>query len=192
LHSFERTISKTNAGHLIATYLASVEEIGNSLGDHKVLHLLKVLKREALGAGPYPRVTMFEAANRILSDLVILYGVKWLLDNNIFPFESYTVEYGNENKNGFDICATGNEKTLAGEAFNVAQSFFQSKKAAMLKKLAKSNADYKIIMFNHDAVKVSYRQKPSKNEHFVFVRVGSDDSYMVPRTAWEPNLGDSA
>ena len=74
MHNFERTISKTNAEHLITTYLASVEEIGNSLGDHKVLHLLKVLKREALGAGPYPHVMMFEAANRILSDLVILYG----------------------------------------------------------------------------------------------------------------------
>ena len=182
LHSFERTISKTNAGSLIATYLASVEEIGNSLGDHKVLHLLKVLKREALGAGPYPHVTMFEAANRILSDLVILYGVKWLLDNNIFPFESYTVEYGNENKNGFDICATGNGRTLIGEAFNVAESFFQAKKSTMLKKLAKSHADYKIIMFNHDAVKVGYKQKPSKNERFVFVRVGTDDSYMIPRT----------
>jgi len=88
LHSFERTISKTNAQHLIASYLASVEAIENSLGDYKVLNLLKVLKCEALGgAGPYPHVTMFEAANRILSDLVILYGVKWLLDNDIFPFE---------------------------------------------------------------------------------------------------------
>ena len=192
MHSFERTISKTNAGHLVASYLESVEEIGNSLGEHKVLHLLKVLKREALGAGPYPHVTMFEAANRILSDLVILYGVKWLLDNNIFPFESYTVEYGNENKNGFDICATGNGKTLVGEAFNVAQSFFQSKKSTMLKKLAKSSADYKIIMFNHDAVKASYQQKARRNEHFVFVRVGADDSYMVPRIPWEPNPDNSA
>src|SRR5579864_872215 len=128
LHNFERSISKANAASLIATYLASVEEIKNSLGDYKVLNLFKVLKREALGAGPYPHVTMFEAANRILSDLVILYGVKRLLDNNIFPFESYTVEYGNENQNGFDICATGNGRTLIGEAFNVAQSFFQTKK----------------------------------------------------------------
>jgi len=72
LHNFERTISKANAAHLIATYLASVEEIENSLGDHRVvLDLLTALKREALGAGPYPHVTMFEAANRILSDLVI-------------------------------------------------------------------------------------------------------------------------
>ncbi len=192
MHSFERTISKSNAGNLIAAYLTSVEEIENSLGDHKVLHLLKVLKREVLGAGPYPHVTMFEAANRILSDLVILYGVKWLLDNDIFPFESYTVEYGNENKNGFDICATGNGKTLVGEAFNVAESFFQTKKSTMLKKLAASNADYKIIMFNHDAVKASYKPKTSKSEYFVFVRVGADDSCIVPRTAREPNVGNSA
>jgi len=156
LHNFERTISKANASHLIATYLASVEEIENSLGDHKVLDLLKVLKRKAVGAGPYPHVTMFEAANRILSDLVILYGVKWLLDNDVFPLERYEVEYGNENKNGFDIRAAGNGKTLVGEAFNVAPSFFQAKKCSMLKKVAESRANFTIIMFNHDAVKHSY------------------------------------
>jgi hypothetical protein len=37
LYNFERTISKVNAAHLIATYLASVEEIENLLADHKVL-----------------------------------------------------------------------------------------------------------------------------------------------------------
>lgn len=192
MHSFERTISKANAGHLVATYLASVEEIENCLGDHKILDLLKVLKRGAVGAGPYPHVTMFEAANRILSDLVILYGVKWLLENDVFPFERYEVEYGNENKNGFDICAAGNGKTLVGEAFNVAPSFFQAKKCSMIKKVAESSADYKIIMFNHDAVRSSYEPKPTKNEHFVFVQVGTSDSYMVPRFAFEPNMASAA
>jgi hypothetical protein len=186
LHNFERSISKANAAHLMATYLASVEEIENSLGDHKVLDLLKVLKRDAVGAGPYPHVTMFEAANRILSDLVILYGVKWLLDNDVFPFERYEVEYGNENNNGFDIRAAGNGKTLVGEAFNVAPSFFQAKKCSMLKKMAEGRADFTIIMFNHDAVKHGYAPKPTKNEYFVFVRVGTGDSYMLPRFACEP------
>ena len=180
MHTFERTISKANAGQLIVSYMASVEEIGNSLGDYKSLRLLLALKRETLGVGPYPHVTMFEAANRILSDLVILYGVKWLLDNHVFPFESYMVEYGNENNNGFDICASENGKTLVGEAFNVAPSFFQTKKATMLKKLAESCADYKIIMFNHDAVERSYEPKATRNEHFVFVQVGKDDSHMIP------------
>jgi hypothetical protein len=192
LHNFERTISKANAARLIAAYVASIEEIENSLGSHKVLDLLKVLKREAVGAGPYPHVTMFEAANRILSDLVILYGVGWLLDNDVFPFERYEVEYGNENKNGFDIRAAGNGKTLAGEAFNVAPSFFQAKKCSMLKKVAESGADFKIIMFNHDAVKGSYAPKPAKNEYFVFVKVGTGDSYMVPRFAWGPKAANSA
>jgi len=192
LHNFERSISKANAASLIATYLASVEEIKNSLGDHKVLDLLKVLKREAVGAGPYPHVTMFEAANRILSDLVILYGVKWLLDNDVFPFERYEVEYGNENKNGFDICAAGNGRKLVGEAFNVAPSFFQGKKRSMLKKVTESNADFKIIMFNHDAVKLGYSPKPTNNEYFVFVRVGSGDSHIVPRFACEPKPASSA
>jgi len=186
LHNFERIISKANASHLIATYRTSVEEIGNPLGDYKGLDLLKVLKRKAVGAGPYPHVTMFEAANRILSDLVILYGVKWLLDNDVFPFERYEVEYGNENKNGFDICAAGNGKTLVGEAFNVAPSFFQGKKNSMRKKVAESRADFKIIMFNHDAVtNPNYAPKPTKNEYFVFVQDGTGDSYMVPRFACE-------
>jgi len=191
LHNLERTISKANVAHLIATYVASVEEIENSLGDHKVLDLLRVLKREAVGAGPYPHVTMFEAANRISSDLVILYGVKWLLDNDIFPFERYEVEYGNEDKNGFDICAAGNGRALAGEAFNVAPSFFQTKKCSTRKKLAASSADFKIIMFNHDAVKLSYVPKPTKDEYFVFVQVGTDDSHMVPRFACEPKPASS-
>jgi hypothetical protein len=190
VHTFERKTSGSNVEYIIATYLASVEEIGNSLGAHRVLHLLQALKRDRLGAGPYPHVTMFEAANRIMSDLVILFGVKWLLRNNAFPFDSYTVEYGNENNNGFDICATGDEKVLIGEAFNVAPSFFQTKKTAMLRKLAASSADYKIIMFNHDAVARGDKPKPSQREHFLFVDVGTDHSYMVPglAQAWDEGI----
>ena len=182
MQNLERTISKTNAGQLITRYLALVEEVGNPVGNYRGLRLLEALKREVVDAGPYPKVTLFEAANRIMSDLVILYGVKWLLDNSVFPFETYTVEYGNEDKNGFDICATGNGERLIGEAFNVAPSFFQIKKTSMLKKLRQpdASADYKIIMFNHDAVERSYKPKPRNNEFFVFVQVRTDDSYMVP------------
>ena len=178
MQNFERTISKANAGQLITKYLELVEQVGNPVANFKNLGLLKALKREAIGAGPYPEVTIFEAANRIMSDLVILYGVKWLLDNNVFPFETYTVEYGNEDKLGFDIQATGDGKKLIGEAFNVAPSFFQIKKTSMLKKLRQTNvrADYKIIMFNHDAVERSYKPQPKNNECFVLVQVGTDDS----------------
>jgi hypothetical protein len=93
------------------------------------------------------------------------------------------VEYGNENQNGFDVRASGNGKSLIGEAFNVAPSFFQLKKTLMLKKLrvADVDADYKLLLFNHDAVAAAYKPTPKKNEFFLFVRVGDDGSFMVPR-----------
>lgn len=189
VQNLDRTVSRVNADQLIAAYRESVEKVGNPVANFKGLPLLHALKREAVEVGPYPSVTLFEAANRIMSDLVILYGVKWLLDNNTFPFTTYTVEYGNEHENGFDIEATGDGKRLIGEAFNVARSFFQTKKTSMLKKLRQADviADYKIIMCNHDAVERGYGPKPRDNEFFVFVQVGGgDDSYIVPNERLRP------
>ena|ERR1700678_3049759 len=182
-----RTISRANVQQLIAVYESLVEEI--STVDQRGLRLCQTLKRGVISVGPYPKVTIFESANRIMSDLVILYGVKWLLDNDVFPFESYTVEFGNENKNGFDICATANGETFVGEAFNVAPSFFHTKKTSMLKKLRAATANYKVIMFNHDAVMAGYKPKPSGNEFYVCVTIGTDKCSIVPnpRSAKERN-----
>ena len=49
-----------------------------------------------------------------------------------------------------------------------------------------------LIMFNHDAVKLSHALKPTENEYFVFVQVGTGDSHMVPRFACEPKPTGSA
>jgi hypothetical protein len=64
------------------------------------------LKREAVGAGRYPNVTLFEAANRIMTDVVMLNGVRWLLKDEVFPFRAYTVEYGHGNEGAHDIEAS--------------------------------------------------------------------------------------
>ena len=37
------------------------------------------LKREKIGRGPYPEVSIFETSNRIMTDLVILFGIKKIL-----------------------------------------------------------------------------------------------------------------
>jgi hypothetical protein len=42
-----------------------------------------------------------------MTDLVILNGVKWLLEERIFGFSAYTVEYGHQNNNSYDIEASG-------------------------------------------------------------------------------------
>jgi hypothetical protein len=82
----ERVLSSENVDAQINTYLACIEGIGASISELRGLRLLEALKRTAIKAGPYPHVTLFEAANRIMTDLVLLYGVRWLLQSRVFPF----------------------------------------------------------------------------------------------------------
>ena len=176
-----RAITKSNVDKLIADYLVLVETIGASVAGVSGLRLLRALKRDQVKVGPYPHVTLFEAANRIMTDLVILYGVKWILSTDVFPFETYNVEYGNEDSHGFDLRASSDGRQLVGEAYNVAPSFFQLKKTSMLKKLRAPDvaADFKLLMFNEDAVPEGYKPAPKKAKYFVFVKVGDEGSYMV-------------
>jgi hypothetical protein len=179
---FVRAITKDNIDDLIADYLVMVETIGAAVAGMSGLRLLKALKRDQVKVGPYPHVTLFEAANRIMTDMVILYGVKWILSTRAFPFEAYNVEYGNEDNHGFDLRASENGRQLVGEAFNVAPSFFQLKKTSMLKKLRAPEvaAEFRVLMFNEDAVPAGYKPSPKHSEFFVFVKVGDEGSYMVP------------
>ena len=124
---------------------------------------------------PYPNVTLFEAANRIFTDLTILFGVQRLLKNEVagICFDEYLVSFGNENNNPHDIIAIKGERKLIGEAFNVAQSFFQGKKSTALKKLraAKVSNEIILIMFNADAVRNGYAAKIIENEYHVPVEI---------------------
>lgn len=177
----QNTLTKNNVDQSLAEYIQSIEDVGRTVTRLRGLRLINELKRGKAGFGPYPAVSIFESANRIMTDLVILRGVRWLLAENIFDFPSYRVEYGNENNNGNDIEASNDGRTLIGEAFNVAPSFFQGKKAAMLKKLSiAEKADVKLIMFNHDAVLASYKPTPPAGVNFVFVDVSSGDCRIFP------------
>lgn len=178
----ERTLNESNIGAIIEDFYKSLASIGESIQGKTGIPLFIALKREKLVGGPYPNVSLFEAANRIMSDLVILKGVSWLLQKGQFPFLSYTVEFGNEDENGFDIKASSGTVTLVGEAFNVAPSFFQTKKSSALKKLRRdgSNATYRILMFNNDAVSSCYSPKPEVGFYYVLVDVESDFVQVNP------------
>jgi hypothetical protein len=173
-------LTARNIDNEITRYHGLIKNIAVPSVGLKGVGLFTYLKRHRVKTGPYPDVTLFEAANRIMTDLVILHGVKWLLSTNAFPFASYLVEYGNEAVNDHDIMATARGQSLVGEAFNVAPSFFQVKKRAMLQKLRASNntADYKLIMANSDAVRRGYRPKPGLREYYLFVDIASGDSTM--------------
>jgi hypothetical protein len=179
----ERRLTAKNIDSEISQYRRSIAEIGSSISILKGIDLFVSMKRQPVGTGPYPHVTLFEAANRIMTDLVILHGVSWLLRTKTFPFDSYTVEYGNEDHNSYDITAKRRGRELTGEAFNVAPSFYQGKKSAMLKKLRNpaNSSDYKLIMANSDAVKEGYRPVMRNNEHYLFVDIASDEATLFSK-----------
>jgi hypothetical protein len=177
-----RVLTSENIKTITTDFHASLASIGDSIQGKSGVALFTALKREKLIGGPYPGVSLFEAANRIMSDLVILGGVSGLLDGGQFPFTSYTVEFGNEDKNGFDIRATAGSETLVGEAFNVAPSFFQIKKGSALKKLRRDGADatYRVLMFNDDAASLSYSPKPEAGLYHILVGVESGNLQVWP------------
>ena len=183
--TLDRRLTKENVDSVISDYLSSIESIGDTITNLKGLSLFQSLKRDPIGVGPYSGVTLFEAANRIMTDLVILHGVKWLLKTRAFPFDEYVVEYGNEDTNDYDITAESEGEKLTGEAFNVAQSFFQVKKASMLKKLRKAGnkSDYKVIMVNTDSVKDGYSPRVRTGEYYIFVNVESGEARLLPNKA---------
>jgi hypothetical protein len=185
MHQTARRITLGNVEDSLRGYVQDIQNLGGSIAHLRGLPLLEALKRKKIESGPYPHVSLFEAANRIMTDLVILHGVRWLLANKVFPFDAYEVEYGTDNKNGFDLYASRDGKVLKGEAFNVATSFFQTKKSAMLGKLRAPDvhADYKIVMFNHDAVEPKYLPKMRRGEFFVFVDVGLATAKMIPKVS---------
>lgn len=103
--------------------------------------------------GPYYRLTVFEAANRIATDLVIINGVMQLIRTEREPRDSIiTVRLGNKHVKGSgDFIINGKE----GQAFNVASSFFKVKFRLTNQKWQSGNLEYILVNgeifeeFNH-------------------------------------------
>ena len=151
-----RKLNKHNIQNAIADYKVLLADIPLIIQESNLLNLLHRLKRGEIGTGPWKNVSIFEAANRIMTDLVILLGVKRIIDGefpNLNMFTEFEVEFGNENKNEHDIISYAGDKVLIGEAFNVAPSFFNVKKSKTVKKLIGSNLtpDYIVVLCNADS-----------------------------------------
>ncbi len=175
-----RELNKTNINSEIEKFISEIKDISLP-SDSKGIDLLLKLKRNKIGSPSYYKdVSYFEGANRIMTDLIILYGVRWLLERSNFEFEEYVVEFGNENKRDHDVMSMNSSgSTLTGEAFNVAESFFQGKKSKMLSKLRDNkNSNYKLILVNEDAVKDTYTPKLKSNEYLLFVDIFGEKTKM--------------
>ena len=175
--TIDKSLNISNIEKNISLYINSINEMDTSISANNIIELLKSIKRDNIGKGPYKNVTFFEAANRIMTDLVILYGIKDLLNGKYkeINFLEYTVEYGNDHDNDFDITAENNGIKLIGEAFNVSRTFFQGKKSKAIAKLrsykSKNEKIVKILMYNNDAVDIGYNPKPRNNEYHIIVKI---------------------
>ncbi|MGF6330146.1 hypothetical protein ABH909_003024 [Pseudomonas sp. BS3782 TE3695] len=185
-----RKLTLANIDAITMDFHRELAVIGQSIRGKTGLPLMLSMKRDRLGHGPYPGVSLFEAANRIMSDLVILHGVAALLKDKHFPFDEYTVEFGNENHNDFDIYASSAGASLAGEAFNVAPSFFQGKKSTALKKLrAKATeATYRVILFNAEATRKGYIGRGKDDIYYVVVDISSRTVAVSPKPTWNVSV----
>jgi hypothetical protein len=111
------------------------------------IEMIKYFKRndnESLNnIGPYFGISVFEAANRIASDLVIINGVLQLINDKKEPFDSiFTIRLGNKHvPNKGDFTINGKE----GEAFNVASSFYKIKLRNTTKKWLEKDLFYILV-----------------------------------------------
>lgn len=119
----------------------SPPESGNAIA------MIMYFKRQKLNSniiiGPYAGISVFEAANRIASDLVIINGILQLIKQGREPGNSeITVRLGNKHeKNKGDFTINGKE----GEAFNVAASFYKIKLRNTTKKWLLLNLHYILV-----------------------------------------------
>jgi hypothetical protein len=175
LSDIPRELTKENIQAAIDDYLKVLKEVPLKIESDNILGFLQKLKREKINAGPYPDVSIFESANRIMTDMTILFGVKLLLNGEIpeISFDEYKVELGHGDSQDFDIEAENKDQKLVGEAFNVAETFFQPKKTKMLRKLRKqrNSSDQILLMYNSEAVSETYRPKQKSNEFHLKVKV---------------------
>ena len=167
----QRLLTVGNVGTTLAEYSATIVSVGDRIQGKLGLELLQEVKRVPTRTGPYPEVTLFEAAkphNDRFGDSerreVAAAGI-------CLPFLGVPRRVRKRGLQRHDLMAENEDERLVGEAFNVAPSFFQAKKAAMLRKLRmpENREGLKLILANADAVGESYRPKLRANEHMVLV-----------------------
>lgn len=111
------------------------------------IDMLKYFKRKIDGKhspiGPYKNISVFEAANRIGSDLIIINGIIQLIEQGKESQKSIiTVRLGNTHEpNRGDFTINGKE----GEAFNVASSFYKGKLRATQRKWVGQELSYILV-----------------------------------------------
>ena len=122
------------------------------------------LKRPLPGTqiGMYSGISFFEALNRIASDLILWYGLDFLINEVLKNqrIEKVGLCLGNENideKGDFWIRIGGEDRN--GEAFNASESFFKPKIRYTMKKWGKKEKQLHYIFCNTDGYPEGYKPR---------------------------------
>lgn len=121
--------------------------------------MINYLKRKDINnpqkIGPYQNITIFEAANRIASDLVIINGIIQLVDKHPeLIMARFTLRLGILHEKGKgDFTIHLDDQDFEGEAFNVAPSFLKVKLRNTISKWDKGEnlGQLKHILVNDEA-----------------------------------------
>ncbi len=126
------------------------------LKTNDILEMIQNIKRSPEKIGPYQNISIFEALNRIGSDLVLVSGAELLFNGALKDIKVKTIKLNMGNTHGFDfIIETNDSKTIYGEAFNAAESFCKEKMRQAINKLIdnKENKSGVGVVFVNEDVK---------------------------------------
>ena len=142
-----------------------------------IFQLIQNIKRSPEKIGPYQHMSVFEALNRIGSDLVLLSGAENLFKCEVQP-QKILLRMGNTQGFDFEVIYEGN-KIVYGEAFNAASSFCKNKMRQAIHKLIDKNPDEKansaFIFINEEMKdlleKYSNRKEAEKRTNFKIQKI---------------------
>jgi hypothetical protein len=121
-------------------YIEYLKKYPFSIKDAKdIFDLIQNVKRSPQDIGPYKNISVFEALNRIGTDLVLLSGAAIMFNGDKYPsIKLRTIKLNMGTTRGIDcIIETMDNRVIFGEAFNAAKSFCKEKMRQAIHSLAK-------------------------------------------------------
>lgn len=116
-----------------------------------IFDLIENVKRSPVEIGPYKNISVFEALNRIGSDLVLLDGTEKLFTEGLEKNIPSKVHLRMSTIKGYDFEVHFEGKDIIyGEAFNASRSFCNTKMRQALDKFIKDEKKVGIVFVNEE------------------------------------------
>jgi hypothetical protein len=116
-----------------------------------IFKLIENVKRSPVEIGPYQKISVFEALNRIGSDLVLLAGAEKLFIEGISGKKPSKILLRMSTIRGYDYEAHfENKMVIYGEAFNASPSFCNEKMRQAIKKHIDDKKKEGVVFVNEE------------------------------------------